>query len=158
MRALILFSHGSLLCGAERNLFAIAGSLRSEQAAEIVEVGFLNYTDPLFSVAVDRCVAQGATSIVVLPYFLIAGKFVVEDLASCIATERERHPGVSFTVAPPIGFHERLADAVLASASEAAPEEQWADATQEVFASCRENPRCPLYATPGCRAAEGITA
>lgn len=149
--AILLFSHGSVLCGAERNLLELAARMRAEGETAIVEVGFLNYTEPLFATAVERCVAQGATRIVVAPYFLIAGKFVVQDLPDVIAAARASHPEVTFDVAGVIGFHPALADAVLASAAGARPIGAWQDAVLTAAESCREHPKCPLHGSDVCR-------
>lgn len=151
MQAILLFSHGSVLCGAERNLLELAGRMRERGEAPIVEVAFLNYTEPTFEQAVERCLAAGARRIVVAPYFLIAGKFVTEDLARVVERERARHPSIEIAVAEVIGFHESLADAVLASASEARAPREWAAELRGAAAYCREHPKCPLYGSDVCR-------
>jgi sirohydrochlorin cobaltochelatase len=150
--AILLFSHGSVLCGAERNLLELAARMRTQGDAAIVEAGFLNYTAPLFAEAVSRCVAQGATRIVIAPYFLIAGKFVTEELPARIEAVRAEHPGVTFAVADVIGFHPLLADAVIHSAEHARPVAEWRAAIVDAGASCRQEPKCPLYKTEVCRA------
>jgi sirohydrochlorin ferrochelatase len=156
--AILLFSHGSVLCGAEQNLLELAARMRSRGDAPIVEVGFLNYTGPTFAQAVARCLEAGARRIVVAPYFLIAGKFVQEDLARTIAEETAEHAGIEFAVADVIGFHESLADAVLASADEARPPRAWRDTMRHASAYCREHPKCPLYGTDVCRIHTGAVA
>lgn len=158
MQAILLFSHGSVLCGAEQNLLELAARMRSRGDAPIVEVGFLNYTEPTFAHAVDRCLEAGARRIVIAPYFLIAGKFVTEDLARTVETERAKHPSIDFAVAEVIGFHESLADAVLASAGEARPPRAWRDTMRHASAYCREHPKCPLYGTDVCRVHAGAIA
>lgn len=125
--------------------------MRQRGDAEIVEVGFLNYTDPTFATAVERCVEQGATRIVIAPYFLIAGKFVVEDLPATVEKVRPRYPDVMFETAGVIGFHRAMADAVLASASAARLPEEWEDAMVDNRAWCREQTKCPLYGSRVCR-------
>lgn len=157
MEAILLFSHGSILCGAERNLIEVAAAMRERGDAPIVEVGFLNYSEPLFGDAVARCIAQGATRLVIAPWFLIAGKFVLEDLPSTIAEAQAMHPEVEFTVADVIGFHPLLADAVLSAAESARSPEDWR-ASPDAFAWCRESPRCPLYRSDECRASQEATA
>jgi sirohydrochlorin ferrochelatase len=158
LQAILLFSHGSVLCGAEQNLLELAARMRSRGDAPIVEVGFLNYTEPTFAQAVERCLEAGARRIVVAPYFLIAGKFVTDDLAKTVEVEREKHPSIDFAVAEVIGFHESLADAVLASADEARPPRAWRDTMRHASAYCREHPRCPLYGTDVCRVHTGAIA
>lgn len=120
--AIILFSHGSVVGGVERNLLDIAERMRARGDASIVEVGFLNYTEPSFSVAIERCLEQGATRILIAPYFLVSGKFVVQDLPRAIDTARAQHPALDFVVADVIGFHPALAEGILASARDANPE------------------------------------
>lgn len=133
------------MCGAERNLLELAARMRERGDAPIVEVGFLNYTDPTFADAVTSCVRQGARRIVIAPYFLIDGKFVVKDLPGEIESARAAHPRIEFVVAAVIGFHEALADAVLEAASGVPP------SLAEAAALCREHPKCPLYGAPPCR-------
>lgn len=157
MDAILLFSHGSILCGAERNLIEVASAMRERGDAPIVEVGFLNYSEPLFRESVERCIEQGATRIIVAPWFLIAGKFVVDDLPATIAEAREAHPDVEFSVAGVIGFHPLLADAVISAAGSAKDPEEWRSNPQ-AYSWCRESPRCPLYRTEGCRAPQEALA
>ncbi|HEX2834190.1 MAG TPA: CbiX/SirB N-terminal domain-containing protein [Thermoanaerobaculia bacterium] len=158
MDAILLFSHGSVLCGAERNLLELAERMHARGDAPIVEVGFLNYTEPTFAQAVQRCVELGATRIVIAPYFLVAGKFVVKDLPAQIDAVRAAFPSIDFVVADVIGFHESLADAILDSATGARAPESWRGTMAEAAEACRENPKCPLYGAPPCRIVTEATA
>ena len=83
--AIILFSHGSVLCGAGQNLLELARYMRERGNAPTVEPGYLNYSEPRFEETFRQCVAQGATRITIVPYFLVAGKFVKDDLPQQIA-------------------------------------------------------------------------
>jgi sirohydrochlorin cobaltochelatase len=150
--AIILFSHGSVLCGAGQNLFELAARMRERGDAPIVEVGFLNYSEPRFSKAFRRCVEQGATRITIVPYFLVAGKFVKEDLPACIEAAQATFPQIEVQVADAIRFHPLLVDALLACANRAQPPSFWRDTKAQVAAYCRANPRCPLYGTDDCPA------
>ena len=154
--AIILFSHGSVLCGAGQNLADLAVRLRERGVAPIAEAGYLNYSEPRFNETFRRCVAQGATRITVVPYFLVAGKFVREDLPDVIATAQAEFPEVEVQVADAIRFHPLLADALLACADRARPPAEWRDTKAQVAASCRANPRCPLYGTEDCPATRTV--
>jgi sirohydrochlorin cobaltochelatase len=158
VNAIVLFSHGSVLCGAERNLLELAERMRMRGDAPIVEVGFLNYTDPSFERAVQRCAELGATRIIIAPYFLVAGKFVIKDLPAQIDAARAAFPSIEFVVADVIGFHESLADAILDSAAGARTPQAWKSVIAEAADSCRENPKCPLYGAPPCRVVTEATA
>lgn len=150
MEAIILFSHGSLLCGSGEALKAHAARLRERGLAPLVEVSYLNYSEPSFAEAVARCAAQGASRIVVTPYFLVPGKFVKVDLPEAVRAAQRDFPNIAFVVSEAIGFDELLADALIASAQDAAPSEFWRDDLKRASQFCRANPQCPLYATPDC--------
>jgi sirohydrochlorin cobaltochelatase len=156
--AILIFSHGSVLCGAEQNLLALAQRMRERGDAAIVEVGFLNYTEPSFETAVQRCAGLGATRILIAPYFLIAGKFVVQDLPRHIETAKEAHPGIEFVTADAIGFHDAMADAILASALTARDPGAWLDAIVSNEEWCRENHKCPMYGSTRCKAGLQVRA
>lgn len=149
--AVILFSHGSLLCGAGEALNVHADRLKKEGLAPIVEVGYLNYSEPLFAETVDKVAALGAVRILVTPYFLISGKFVQTDLPEAIAAAQAAHPELEFVVAEAIGYDDRLADALLQSAALAGGPDTWRVELARASRSCRLNPQCPLYGTEACR-------
>ncbi|AXA36719.1 MAG: hypothetical protein D6691_01065 [Candidatus Hydrogenedentota bacterium] len=148
--ALVLLSHGSLLCGAGQALDEHVGRLRKMGEWLCVEAGFLNYTSPHFLEAVRRCVERGAKMIVVQPYFLVAGKFVTEDLPEQIAQARAEFPDLEFVIGEPIGFDAMLADAILELAAQPRPPQQWRDDLLRAPDYCTRNPECPLYGTEHC--------
>jgi sirohydrochlorin ferrochelatase len=150
MDAVILFSHGSLLCGSGEALKTHAVNLQERGIAPIVQVGYLNYSEPLFSETVERCAAAGATRIMVAPYFLVPGYFVKVDLPKAVDAARKMHPEMQFVVAEPIGFDERLADALIDSAASASEIETWRDDLKNASLHCLANPLCPLYGTVDC--------
>ena len=113
------------MCGAGEALRDHARRLCERGVAPIVEVGYLNYSAPPFTETVAAVVAQGATRIVVTPYFLIPGKFVKVDLPRAVEAAQTGHPGIEFIVADAIGFDARLADALIDSAQHAFVSERW---------------------------------
>src|SRR5689334_18758589 len=108
MDAVILFSHGSVLCGAGEALNAHAARLQAAGVAPMVAVGYLNCSEPLFADTVARCAAAGATRILVAPYFLVPGYFVKVDLPGAVEAAQAQYPELEFVVAPPLGFDETL--------------------------------------------------
>ncbi|HEX8834851.1 MAG TPA: CbiX/SirB N-terminal domain-containing protein [Abditibacteriaceae bacterium] len=148
--AILLFSHGSLLCGAGENLSNVARQMRERGDAEIVEAGYLNYSEPLFAEAFTRCVEQGATRVTVVPYFLVAGKFVKVDLPREVEKVQRNFPEIEVRLADAMRFHPSLADAIVGSASRAQPPSAWRDILKTAPQFCKSNPDCPLYDTPRC--------
>lgn len=150
MDALLLFSHGSLLCGAGEALDAHAERLRRRGDFALVAIGYLNYSEPPFQQTVGELVAAGATRIVVMPYFLVAGYFVTSSLPKCLDEARARHPNTEFVAGDALRHDAGLTDALLDAADTARPASHWRDPLKRAAASCRPAPQCPLYATPAC--------
>ncbi len=150
MDALILFSHGSLLCGAGEALDSHAGRLRQSGRWPMVEVGYMNYSAPTFAEAVAKCERQGATRIVVLPFFLVPGFFVTKSLPEHLAKAQAEHPGLEFVIADALGFDDRLADALIEAAQSPLGSDQWRDDLTAAARGCRARSDCPLYGTPDC--------
>ncbi len=148
MDALVLFSHGSLLCGSGEALDAHAERLRAR--FPLVEVGYLNYSEPTFAQAVARCEAAGASHIVVLPFFLVPGYFVSHSLPEQLKAAQAEFPSLSFAVADALGYDTRLADALIESASYPLGPQAWRDDLQAAARGCRARPDCPLFGTPAC--------
>ena len=149
-QAILLFSHGSVLCGAGQTLFDLARRMEARGDAPIVEAGFLNYSEPSFEAAFEKCVSRGAEKIVVAPYFLIAGYFVKVSLPPKIAAMSEKFPNVEVVVAEALKTDERLADAILNCASRTMEPEKWREILDTAPQWCRDNPECPLNGTPKC--------
>lgn len=156
MKALILFSHGSVLCGSGEALDRHAGRLRAGGEWDVVEIGYMNYSVPTFAEAVVNCRDAGATEIVILPFFLVPGYFVTKSLPVHVDAARRDFPGLTFTIAGAIGRDDRLADAVIESALSPLGPGQWRDDLTAAARNCRAIVECPLYGTPSCpRAPEG---
>lgn len=143
--AVILFSHGSLLCGAGEQLKAHAACLAQTGKYACVEIGYLNYSEPSFARAVEKCVGAGATRITISPYFLVPGYFVQTGLPRVLNPEKARFPKVEFRVAPVLGGHPLLADAVLSCADRAASSESWRRILHSAPRYCEADRNCPLY-------------
>ena len=153
--AIILFSHGSLLCGAGETLRRLAEFMQARGDAPLVEPGYLNYSEPQFADAVAKCVAAGATRLIVAPYFLVAGKFVQVDLQPKIEAARQKYPQVTFHLAQAMKDHPALAEALVDCARRAAPPARWRDILNTAPRFCRDNPQCPLHGTEKCPATGG---
>lgn len=152
--AVILFSHGSLLCGAGEQLKAHAARLAQNGKYSRVEIGYLNYSEPSFARAVEKCVQAGATRITVAPYFLVPGYFVNVGLPGVLNPEQARFPEVEFRVAPVLGDHPLLADAVLHCADRAASSESWRSILHSAPLFCENDSDCPLHEK--CAASEAL--
>jgi sirohydrochlorin ferrochelatase len=106
--AVLLISHGSREHGANSDLHELARRIRNSGACAIVEPCFLELAEPDIPTGAQRCITQGATLVLMVPYFLSAGIHLRRDLAAARAELSRRHPGVEFRLGPPLGPHSLL--------------------------------------------------
>jgi precorrin-8X/cobalt-precorrin-8 methylmutase len=118
--AILLIGHGSREQDASRAMERIAVEVAT-RAACMVETAYLQLITPTVLDGVDACVARGAETITVMPYFLHSGRHVVSDLPALLDQATARHPGVRFHVAHPLGFSDALADLVIERVQTAVP-------------------------------------
>jgi sirohydrochlorin ferrochelatase len=81
-------------------------------------VAHLELAPPDLAAALARCVRRGARQVVVVPFFLAPGRHSAKDIPALAEAAAARHPGVSIRVAPPLGAHPALVEALLDRISE----------------------------------------
>ena len=122
--ALLLIAHGSRQHEANLDLHDLVEQLRGRRAYAIVEASFLELAEPNILEGGKNCVAQGARSVILLPYFLAAGVHVRRDLTEARRVLSEKFPQVSFALAEPLGPNPLLIEVVLERARKARLGEQ----------------------------------
>lgn len=116
--AVLLIAHGSREPAANDDLRALADRLAATAEHPIVVACFLELADPNIAAGGDRCVAEGATRVMMVPYFLSAGVHLRRDLTAARDVLQARHPGVAFRLGPPLGPHPLLDELVAARVRE----------------------------------------
>lgn len=106
--AVLLIAHGSRHQPANDDLIALAGRLEAAGDFAIVEPCFLELAGPDIPAGGGRCVARGASLVLMVPYFLATGVHIVRDLAAAREGLAGAHPGVEFRLGPPLGPHPLL--------------------------------------------------
>ncbi|HSP31378.1 MAG TPA: CbiX/SirB N-terminal domain-containing protein, partial [Halomonas sp.] len=113
MRAIFLVDNGSLRAQATLNLRRVAASL-SERIGETVQAASLLHSNKIpahqvegipattLGPAAERSAEQGATEIVVLPFFFGPSKALTGYLPERMATLQELFPHVKVRVAQPL--------------------------------------------------------
>ena len=89
---------------------------------DAVFTAHLDVARPSIGEAIDACVADGATEVVVVPWFLGPGRHTTHDIPKQAREAAERHAGLRLRIAEPLGVHEKLVDVLLDRASEARPD------------------------------------
>src|SRR4051812_31260205 len=101
--AILLIAHGSRHASANDDLHQLASRLSDRGDYPIVESCFLELAEPDIQAGGDRCVARGATRVLMVPYFLSAGVHLLRDLAAARDALRLRHPRVAFRLGRALG-------------------------------------------------------
>lgn len=117
--ALLLVAHGSRNPDANADLVQLAEEVRRRGNYDLVETAFLELAEPTIAQACQRCVAQGAGRVVLVPYFLSAGVHVRDDLRRHRDELATSFPGTTFILAEPLGPHPLLVDIVMQRAATA---------------------------------------
>jgi len=127
--AILLMGHGSRIPEANDALHAIAAMVREGTGCEIVEVAFREQHAPNIQQGIDRCVAQGATRLLLYPYFLFAGAHVLEDLPAELEEAGNRYPGLEMILGQPLGVHRKLGEIVCERIEDSLASAGWLEET-----------------------------
>jgi len=104
-RALLVVAHGSRRAQSNDEVRELTALLRERAADEYGQVScaFLELAEPSIPDGIEQCIAAGAREVVVLPYFLSAGRHVAKDIPADVAGKQAEHPDVAITIAPYLG-------------------------------------------------------
>jgi precorrin-8X/cobalt-precorrin-8 methylmutase len=117
--AVIFAGHGSRALDAAEAMLASIENVRARGLFPIVESGYLELCPPDLPTALKTCVEQGATRVLVVPYFLNNGVHIRRDIPNVIRLAAASYPGLSISIGRPIGLHADLANVMIAGALEA---------------------------------------
>ncbi len=106
---IVIVDHGSRRPEANRRHESFVDEWRALGSYDIVEAAHMEVAEPSIADAFDACVSAGATTVVVMPYFLWPGRHWDYDIPVLAAEAAARHPGVTHLVAAPLGPHPLLA-------------------------------------------------
>ncbi|MDZ4687208.1 MAG: CbiX/SirB N-terminal domain-containing protein [Planctomycetaceae bacterium] len=113
MTAVLLIAHGSRRVEANADLEELARRVTEQGGYAIVEVSYLELATPTIADGGRRCVSRGASRVLMLPYFLSAGRHVTEHLLEHQRQLAEEFPAVAFQPCPPLGLHPLMTQIVL---------------------------------------------
>jgi len=119
MKALLLIAHGSRRKQSNDEVVVLAERLKQKCSEQygIIHAGFLELAETLIPDGIKKCVDDGATSIIVLPYFLNSGRHVVVDIPNIVAAARPEYPGVDIKIAQHLGASELMLELLITTAN-----------------------------------------
>jgi sirohydrochlorin ferrochelatase len=109
---LIVVDHGSRRAESNAMLEQMVGQVAATVPYDIVEPAHMELAEPSIAAAFDACVARGARTVVVSPYFLLPGRHWTQDIPALVEEAAARHPGVAYLVAAPFGLHPLMTQVV----------------------------------------------
>jgi sirohydrochlorin ferrochelatase len=109
---IILVGIGSRRDESNAILLDVVRQFAEASGLPIVEPAHMELAEPSIATAFDRCVARGAATVVVFPYFLLPGRHWDKDIPRLAAAAARQHPGVRYLVTAPFGLHPLMAEVI----------------------------------------------
>ena len=115
MKALLLVAHGSRREASNDEIRELTQKLSAKSGDNFIDVrcAFLELAEPSIPDGIGQCAEQGANEVLVLPYFLSAGRHVAEDIPSEIDKKRGELPDVQIRLLPYFGSLEQVTDLLI---------------------------------------------
>lgn len=101
--AVLLVGHGSRSAASDDEMGRLTELVGRALPGVMVDLGFLEMSDPPARIVIDRLVARGARRVLVVPLILLAAGHAKSDVAAIALAARDRHPHVEFVLAAPLG-------------------------------------------------------
>lgn len=105
MHSLLLIAHGSRRPASNDEVRELANKVKAIAGEQFSNVSsaFLELAEPDIPAGIGRCIAEGASEITIVPYFLSAGRHVAEDIPRVVNTAVMQHSNVKINLLPHIG-------------------------------------------------------
>ncbi|PUE58261.1 cobalamin biosynthesis protein CbiX [Limnohabitans curvus] len=110
MHAIILFAHGSRDPLWHKPIQTVAERIAQRSPSTVVRCAYLELTEPDLPHVANALVAEGATSLCVVPMFLGVGRHAREDLPELMHALKAKHPNIDITCQPAVGEQDTLLD------------------------------------------------
>ena len=119
MKALLVIAHGSRRQQSNEEVKVISEKLKSKCGEQypIIHPAFLELAEPLIPDGIKNCVDDGATDIIILPYFLNSGRHVVEDIPEIVNETITKYPNVKVKLAKHLGASDLMMDVLISTAN-----------------------------------------
>ena len=118
MKSLLLVAHGSRRASSNDEVRELTRTVadRAGESFGYIDCAFLELADPSIPDGIQRCIDQGANEVVVVPYFLSAGRHVAEDIPAEVRIKQIQHPQIDIRIAPYLGLNQQIPELLLQAA------------------------------------------
>jgi sirohydrochlorin ferrochelatase len=111
--ALILVDHGSRFRSANEMLVNVVEMVKRLSGLTRVYPAHMELAEPSIRQAFETAVGEGATAVVVHPYFLSPGRHSTTDIPRMVEEAAQAFPGIPHCVTAPLGVHDKIGEVVL---------------------------------------------
>ena len=107
---IIIVDHGSRRPQSNEMLEEVAAAFgrRFAEMYDIVEPAHMELAEPSIATAYARCVARGATRVILCPFFLGPGKHWTGDIPRITADAAAQYPQTEYHVTMPLGIDDLI--------------------------------------------------
>ncbi len=124
---IVIIDHGSRREESNALFSEMVKRFRLQSEFTIVEEAHMEIVMPDLQTAMQSCVEQGATTVIIHPYFLAPGRHASEDVPKMAREAAAQFPTLNCIVTAPIAdhslmlsvMHDRVAEAISDSSNEA---------------------------------------
>ncbi len=122
MKCLLVVAHGSRRSESNQEIMRLTETVASLSTSQFdqVECAFLELAEPLIPDAIAALAVKGATSVLVVPYFLARGAHVASDIPEQIALAQASNPSLEIVVSDYFGASAEVPQLIVQLASAAA--------------------------------------
>lgn len=107
--SVVIVGHGSKMRGFEAPMKKVARDLFKSGRYRQVIPAYLEITPPSIAEAIKNCVKNGALRVKVLPYFLLLGGHVTQDIPSIVALEKKKYASqAAVQLCPYLGYDPKI--------------------------------------------------
>ena len=118
MKSLLVIAHGSRRNSSNDEVRRLVERIaeNSRSIFDDVSAAFLELAEPSIPDGLEQAIERGAKEVVVFPYFLAAGRHVVEDIPAEVDPVINKYPHVNVRIASHLGHSHALPDIIIETA------------------------------------------
>ena len=105
---IVITGHGSRDPDAVREFEGLVELVRARAPGHVIHYGYLEFSSPTMSEAIEQSVAAGVQQVVVVPGVLLAASHAKNDMPSEMQAVARKYPDIDFYFGAPLNLHPKL--------------------------------------------------
>jgi len=105
---IVIAGHGSRDPDSVREFEALVKLVRERAPEQVIHHGYLEFSSPTISEAIEQNVAAGMTQVAVVPGVLLAARHAKNDMPSELLAMASKYPDLDFHFGAPLNLHPQL--------------------------------------------------